>query len=105
MLNAELHDIAQGGIPLLNGTGWVAPPVYPGMEFMWDKVHYHPQLGRVTNWDFSLYRPHLVIVAIGQNDSNPADIMKEDRKGKRQRSGREHIRNLLCRSESNIQKQ
>lgn len=78
-LDAQLHDIAQGGIPLLNGTGWVSPPDYPGMEFIWDKLHYHPQLGRVSSWDFSLYRPHLVIVAIGQNDSNPRDIMKEDK--------------------------
>lgn len=82
-LNAELHDIAQGGIPLLNGNGWVAPPAYPGMEFMWDKVHYHPQLGKVTSWDFSKYTPHLVIVAVGQNDSNPEDYMKDNPEGER----------------------
>lgn len=82
-LGAELHDIAQGGIPLLNGTGWVAPPAYTGMEFMWDKVHYHPQLEKVTEWDFSKYTPHLVIVAVGQNDSNPEDYMKEHPEGER----------------------
>lgn len=82
-LGAELHDVSQGGIPLLNGTGWVAPPVYPGMEFMWDKVHYHPQLGKVTDWDFSRYTPHLVIVAIGQNDNHPDDIMKDNPGGLR----------------------
>lgn len=82
-LNAELHDIAQGGIPLLNGTGWVAPPIYPGMEFVWNKVHYHPQLGRVTEWNFAEYTPHLVLVAIGQNDSHPDDIMKKTPEGMR----------------------
>lgn len=82
-LNAELHDIAQGGIPLLNGTGWVAPPVYPGMEYMWDKVHYHPQLDQVSLWDFEKYTPHLVIVAIGQNDNHPDDYMKENPAGER----------------------
>lgn len=80
-LQAQLHNISQGGIPLLNGTGWVAPPVYPGMEFMWDKLHYHPQLGEPTPWDFSQYTPHLVIAAIGQNDSNPYDYMKTNSHG------------------------
>ena len=82
-LSAELHDIAQGGIGLLNGTGWVAPPVYPGMEFMWDRMHYHPQLGGDTPWDFSRYTPHLVIVAVGQNDSNPDNYMKDNLYGER----------------------
>ncbi|MDO5345201.1 MAG: GDSL-type esterase/lipase family protein [Lachnospiraceae bacterium] len=82
-LHASLHNVSQGGIPLLNGNGWVAPPYYPGMEFMWDKLHYHPQLGRVSEWDFSRYTPQLVIVAIGQNDSNPDDYMKLDPDGVR----------------------
>lgn len=82
-LHASLHDISQGGIPLLNGNGWVSPPFYPGMEFMWDKLHYQPQLGKESGWDFSRYTPHLVIVAIGQNDSNPDDYMKYDPKGVR----------------------
>lgn len=82
-LHAELHDIAQGGIPLLNGTGWVEPPVYPGMEFMWDKLHYHPRFGKAEQWDFSQYTPHLVILAIGQNDSNPDDYMEDKPDGLR----------------------
>lgn len=81
-LGAELYDIAQGGIPLLNGTGWVEPD-YPGMEFVWDKLHYHPGLGKVKPWDFSRYQPHLVVIAIGQNDSHPVDIMREDFCGER----------------------
>lgn len=74
-LGAELHDIAQGGIPLLNGAGWYAPPWYPGMEFIWDKLRYQPEPGNERTWDFSRYRPQLVLLAIGQNDSNPEDYM------------------------------
>lgn len=94
-LNAELYDIAQGGIPLLNGTGWVAPPDYPGMEFMWDKLHYHPQLGKVKPWDFSRYQPHLVIIAIGQNDSHPTDVMKEDFYGEKAMFWRKKYREFI----------
>lgn len=82
-LNAEIHDIAQGGIALLDGTGWFAPPGYMGMERMWDKVHYSPQLGTETSWDFKKYTPHVVIVAIGQNDSHPDDYMKADMEGEK----------------------
>ena len=80
-LGAELHDIAQGGIPLLQGAGYVAPPVYPGIMDIWDKVHYHPELGPVTDWDFENYTPHVVLVAVGQNDGHPVDYMKEDPEG------------------------
>lgn len=76
-LHAQLHDIAQGGIPLLNGDGWVGP-FYPGMEFMWDKLHYRKELEEPIEWDFQRYTPQVVIVAIGQNDSHPQDYMKDD---------------------------
>lgn len=79
MLNAQLHDIAQGGIALLDGTGYFAPDFgYKGMESRYDKLKYNPELGEVTVWDFSRYTPHVIIVAIGQNDSFPEDYMKED---------------------------
>ncbi len=71
------------GIPLLNGNGWVAPPYYPGMEYMWNKLHYHPQLKEISDWDFDRYTPHVVIVVIGQNDSNPDDYMRTDPAGVR----------------------
>lgn len=93
-LGAELYDIAQGGIPLMNGTGWVAPD-YPGMEFVWDKLHYHPQPGKVKAWDFSRYCPHLVVVAIGQNDSHPVDIMKEEFHGEQAMEWRRRYRKLV----------
>lgn len=95
-LNAQIHNISQGGIPLLNGNGWVAPPVYPGMEFMWDKLHYHPQLGKCTMWDFAQYTPHLVIVAIGQNDSNPDEYMKENPNGVRAVYWKYKYREFIC---------
>ena len=81
-LNACLHDIAQGGIPLLDGTGWVAPG-YPGMESVWDKLHYHPSFHKDEPWDFKQYTPHLVLVAIGQNDNHPEDYMRENPMGEK----------------------
>lgn len=82
-LNAQIHDIAQGGIALLDGTGWFDEPNQLGMESAWDKIHYNPVFGEATLWDFSNYIPHVVIVAIGQNDSHPQDYMKEEYHGKR----------------------
>ncbi|NLL76675.1 MAG: electron transporter RnfD [Clostridiales bacterium] len=77
-LNARIHDIAQGGVALLNGTGWFMEPDYIGMEQIYDKLQYNPELGSVNCWDFTKYRPHLVLVAIGQNDNHPFDYMAED---------------------------
>ena len=115
-LHAQLHDVSQGGIPLVNGTGWVDPPVYPGMEYMWDKLHYQPQLGygdhtipedkqvpllpqeereMAMRWDFSRYVPQVVILAIGQNDSNPEDYMKEAPEGEKAEHFRETYRKLV----------
>ena len=68
-LNAQIHDIAQGGIALLDGTGWFCDPEFLGMESVWDKVHYNPEISPMTTWDFSRYTPDVVIVAIGQNDT------------------------------------
>lgn len=80
-LNAEIHDIAQGGIPLLDGSGWFCDSELIGMESVWDKVHYNPALGEPTLWEFEKYIPQVVIVAIGQNDSNPEDYMQYDPEG------------------------
>ncbi len=78
LMNAELHDIATGGMALLDGTGYFCWPDYIGMESTWDKVNYYPPLGPATPWDFNHYTPHVVVVAIGQNDHNPVNIMAED---------------------------
>lgn len=82
-LNAQLHNIAQGGIALLDKTGWFAAPNYVGMEQVWDAVHYNPEIHEMTKWDFKQYTPHVVIVAIGQNDNHPDDYMKEDIEGEK----------------------
>lgn len=82
-LGAELNDIAQGGIALLDGTGWFAAPGYLGMERIYDKITYNPELGSQKPWDFSSYIPHVVVIAIGQNDSNPDDYMAREPGGER----------------------
>lgn len=94
-LGAELHDIAQGGIALLDGTGWFNEPRALGMESVWDKVHYHPALGSKTAWDFRKYTPHVVIVALGQNDAHPEDYMKKESGGARAVSWRDGYHSFL----------
>lgn len=94
-LGAEIHDIAQGGIALMDGTGWFHEPDYIGMETAWDKIRYSPQLGDIMDWDFARYTPQAVIVAIGQNDSNPRDYMKEDFCGEQAGRWRRHYRRFL----------
>lgn len=76
MLNAQIHDVAQGGIALLPGTGYYCAPALLGMEQVYDKIQSNPSLGAPKQWDFSLYTPHVVVVAIGQNDNHPEDIME-----------------------------
>lgn len=95
MLHAELHDIAQGGIALMDGTGWFREPNGMGMESVWDKVHYAPELGEASSWDFSQYTPDAVVVALGQNDSHPRDYMQENYEGSEAVSWRNHYRAFL----------
>lgn len=77
-MNAELHDNAIGGIALLDNTGYFHAPDYIGMESAWDKVNFSPVYGAATPWDFTRWTPHVVVVAIGQNDHHPVNIMAED---------------------------
>ncbi len=69
-LNARVHNIAQGGIALFDGTGYFNGPQYIGMESVYDKLSYAPPF-EPSAWDFSRYTPDIVIIAIGQNDANP----------------------------------
>lgn len=94
-LNAELHDTSQGGIALLDHTGWFAAPEYKGVESCYDKMEYNPDLGQAKQWDFSRYTPHVVIVAIGQNDNHPEDYMAEDYDGAQGKNWREHYRRFI----------
>ena len=82
-LNAQIHDIAQGGVSLLDDTGWFAGPVCKGMFSMYDKIEYHPDLGVQKRWDFSKYTPDVVVVAIGQNDAHPENFMAEEYNGEK----------------------
>lgn len=77
-LGAELHDTSQGGIALLDKTGWFLEPDYLGVESCYDKIEYCPVLSSVKQWDFNKYQPQVVVVAIGQNDNHPVDYMAED---------------------------
>lgn len=95
-LDAQLHDIAQGGVALLDNTGWYHEPDYIGMEQVWNKMRYNPDYGTVKEWDFSKYTPDIVIVAIGQNDSNPDDYMKTDYEGEKAKNWRTHYRQFLA---------
>lgn len=69
-LGAEIHNIAQGGIAVFDGTGYYHMPDTIGMETAFDKVCYFPEECGYTNWDFSRYTPHVVIFALGQNDQH-----------------------------------
>ncbi len=101
-LGARLHDIAQGGIALQDGTGYFMEPEQKGMEYIFDKVQYQPRIlenspiplgagetGEPLRWDFSLYRPQVVIVALGQNDAHPRDFCGEDYEGEQAAAWRE----------------
>lgn len=76
-LGAEAHDNSQGGIALLDGTGYFVGGQV-GLVSTWDKLRYNPSLGPLTDWDFSAWTPHVVIVAVGQNDNHPDDYVSTD---------------------------
>ncbi|MBR2403842.1 MAG: electron transporter RnfD [Lachnospiraceae bacterium] len=82
-LNATLHDIAQGGIALLDNTGYFNGPEMIGMEAVYDKLEYNPSLSEIKEWDFQKYTPHVVVVAIGQNDANPENYMASNYTGEK----------------------
>lgn len=98
-LNAKLHNISQGGIALLDGTGYFGAPEYLGVESCYDKIQYLPGLGEVKQWDFSRYTPDVVVVAIGQNDAHPDNYMPADYDGVKAKRWRERyewfIRRLM----------
>lgn len=91
-LNAQIHNIAQGGIALLDQTGWFAAPDYIGMEQVYDKLQYNPEAGEIKPWDFKNYTPHVIIVAIGQNDNHPIDYMASDYNSIESKNWRNHYK-------------
>lgn len=74
-LNAEFNNNSQGGLALLDHTGYFYGPdieTLTGLESTYDKLSYVPYAPcGVSDWDFSRYTPDFVIFAIGQNDHNP----------------------------------
>ncbi len=77
-LGAQLHCSAQGGLALLDETGWFHGPDYVGLLSTYNKLKYNTQIEPYTEWDFNRYTPHVVLVAIGQNDANPENYMGVD---------------------------
>lgn len=77
-LDAQIHNICQGGIALFDGTGYFHMPEYIGLETTYDKTCYFPEGGELTQWDFSRYTPDIVIIAIGQNDKHNGKTDKDD---------------------------
>ena len=95
MLNAQIHDIAQGGIALMDGQGWFHEPEQIGMESAWNKIRFNKTFGELTEWDFNQYTPQVVVVAIGQNDNHPFDYMSEDYMCEKAILWREHYTEFL----------
>lgn len=96
-LEANLHNIAQGGIALLDHTGWYQEPYLYGMETFWNKCRFNPlKKSEWKDWDFSLYTPDVVVVAIGQNDARFGDYMSLDYEGDEAYVWRRRYREWLC---------
>ena len=70
LVGAQVHLVAQGGIALLDNTGYYDNGKY-GMETAYDKLWYLPY-EPMQSWDHSQFQPDLVTVAIGQNDAHRA---------------------------------
>ncbi len=95
MLNARVNLVAQGGIALLDGIGYFNEPETIGIENIYDKIRYNPNLGPITKWDFKKYTPHVVVVAIGQNDAHPLDFMKEDPNSETAQNWKNHYKQWM----------
>lgn len=80
LLHARAHITGISGVALLDGAGYFceeddASTGAVGMESCWDKLQCNPQLGKTKQWDFTRFIPHVVVIAIGQNDAHPYDYM------------------------------
>lgn len=93
-LKVDVSIIAQGGIALLDNAGHFKSGSI-GMESIYDKLHFNPDIGNVSMWDFEKYTPQVVVIDIGQNDAFPEDYMKKDRKGVRATNWKKHYREFV----------
>lgn len=94
-LRAQVSIIAQEGISLLNHNGYFHVPECIGMESIYNKLHFNPDICDVTNWDFRGYTPQVVVIDIGQNDAVPKDFMKEDAKSYEAKIWSEHYKKFV----------
>lgn len=76
-LGAEIHNNAQGGIAVLDHTGFFVNGTV-GLISTWDKLRYSPEIGPCSSWDFSTWTPHVVVFALGQNDAYPVNYINTD---------------------------
>lgn len=67
LLNAQVNNISQGGMAVLDGTGYCFSPDFPGLQSVYSKLQYMTYYP-VSNWNFNDYIPDLVVFALGQND-------------------------------------
>lgn len=94
-LNAQVHISSQGGLALMDKTGWFHGPDFVGLESTYDKIQYNTEIGATKPWDFTGWQPDLVILAIGQNDANPENYMMEDYDGEKAENWRTHYRAFI----------
>ena len=92
-LHARVHIVAQGGIALSDGAGYFMDG-RTGMESCYGKVRFYQEEGERKEWDFTRYTPHVVVVAIGQNDAWPEDIMR-DQQGEKAKAWRKKYREWI----------
>ncbi|SFU89142.1 hypothetical protein SAMN04487886_12803 [Clostridium sp. DSM 8431] len=79
-LGAEVNNNAQGGLALLNETGFFRRERNLGLEYTYDKLRYNPELGECTKWNFNEFIPHVVIIELGFHDSYPFGNINEIKK-------------------------
>lgn len=94
-LKAQVNIVAQSGISLMDHIGYFHGPDYIGMESVYDKLHFNPDLGKVTNWNFKGYTPHVVVIALGQNDSAQEGFMKKEQYGEKADIWKQHYKQFV----------
>ena len=72
-LNAEYHQLGLSGLGVLDGTGTWGGKDKLGLETTFTKLI--PIPGRLSEWEMTNFRPHLIVVAMGQNS---AGLLFED---------------------------
>jgi len=66
-LRCQIQNVGVGGLAVLDGTGYYENGTV-GLETVYDKLN--PCGDHKTPWDFSRYRPDLVLMAMGVNDQS-----------------------------------